>query len=329
MEGSTVSGINNASASWPDVYVVMLTYKHAAFIGQAIQGVLMQEYEGKLTLLIADDASPDSTPERVAKLIEGNTSKHRIEYHRHPKNIGLEANFVWATLHATGKYIAFCEGDDYWTSPSKINQQVDYLERHPYSAGCFHHAQLVDESGMQLEPIYNEQYIGSNTKFNQEQAFTELASSYASCSLLFRQEVLNNPPKWYLTHACDEVLDLLITQRGSLDKIPGNMSAYRFHLGGMWSGASLVQRDLFIFQRALAFYEDKNLRNRFSSYLNQRIKGLGESLALKPEVSWLQRWICFCKAVYRLNFNRLGSYLFVLRFVLNPIFFLFLNSKKQ
>lgn len=62
--------------------------------------VLMQGYEGKLTLLIANDTSPDSTQDKVEELLASITSKRRIEYHRHPQNIGPAAKFVCATLNA-------------------------------------------------------------------------------------------------------------------------------------------------------------------------------------------------------------------------------------
>ena len=134
--------------------------------------VLMQAYEDKITLLIADDATPDSTQDKVEELLANITLKHRIEYHQHPQNLRLAANFVRATLNAKGKYIGFFEGDDNCTPPTKIKQQVVYFEGRPSASGCFHHAQLVDESGKQLEAIYKEKHIGSSTQFNQRKAFT-------------------------------------------------------------------------------------------------------------------------------------------------------------
>lgn len=104
----------------------------------------MQEYEGKLTLLIADDTTPDSTQDKVKKLLASITSKHRIEYHRHPQNIGPAAKFVYATLNAKSKHMAFFEGDNDWPPTTGIKQQVVYFEGHPSESGCFHRAQLVD-----------------------------------------------------------------------------------------------------------------------------------------------------------------------------------------
>jgi glycosyltransferase involved in cell wall biosynthesis len=113
----------------PLVSIGMVTYNHAPYIAQAIEGVLQQQTNFPFELVIGEDCSPDGTREIVS------------EYHKkHPdiirlimsdENIGGLRNFLRIVYACQGKYLAFCEGDDYWHHPNKLQKQVDYLEHHP------------------------------------------------------------------------------------------------------------------------------------------------------------------------------------------------------
>ena len=112
----------------PLVSISMITYNHAPFIAQAIEGVLQQKTTFPFELVIGEDCSTDNTREIVS------------EYHKkHPdifrviasdKNIGATRNSLRTLKACQGKYIAYCEGDDYWHHPYKLQKQVDYLESH-------------------------------------------------------------------------------------------------------------------------------------------------------------------------------------------------------
>lgn len=119
------------------VSVDMITYLHAAYISEAIEGVLMQETNFEFELIIADDCSPDNTEAVVRVIINNHPKGHLIKYFRHENNVGMNANASFAINQCTGKYIAICEGDDYWTDPLKLQKQVDFLEAKPtYGLVC-------------------------------------------------------------------------------------------------------------------------------------------------------------------------------------------------
>jgi glycosyltransferase involved in cell wall biosynthesis len=113
------------------VSVVMITYGHDQFISQAIEGVLMQKCDFDIELIIANDCSPDNTDLVVKKIIEEHPNRNWIKYVKHKTNLGMLPNFIWALEQTKGKYIALCEGDDYWTDPLKLQKQVDFLEVNP------------------------------------------------------------------------------------------------------------------------------------------------------------------------------------------------------
>ncbi len=120
----------------PLLSIVTITYNHEPYIAKTIEGVLMQQVNFPIEYIIAEDCSTDDTrkicEEYVAKypdLINLLPSEH---------NLGAKENEYRAMKIAKGKYIAFCEGDDYWTDPLKLQKQVDFLESHPDYSVTFH-----------------------------------------------------------------------------------------------------------------------------------------------------------------------------------------------
>lgn len=111
------------------VSVCMITYNHAPFIADAIQGIVCQKTNFPIELVIGEDCSTDNT----RKIIEQYQKDYPniIRLLPNSENLGVMKNF-YRTLNAcNGKYIALCEGDDYWTDPLKLQKQVDFLESHP------------------------------------------------------------------------------------------------------------------------------------------------------------------------------------------------------
>jgi glycosyltransferase involved in cell wall biosynthesis len=112
----------------PIVTVVMITYGHQNFIQGAIESVLMQKCDFDFELLISNDCSPDNTDKVIAQIIKNHPKSYMINYINHEVNLGMISNFISTLKKAKGKYIAICEGDDYWTDPFKLQKQVDFLE---------------------------------------------------------------------------------------------------------------------------------------------------------------------------------------------------------
>ncbi|MDO9260984.1 MAG: glycosyltransferase [Flavobacteriaceae bacterium] len=112
----------------PTVSVCMITYNHENFIREAIEGVLMQECDFEVELIVANDCSADKTDEVIQNIIQNHPNGSWIKYTNHPQNKGMMPNFIWAMQHCKGEFIALCEGDDYWTDPLKLQKQVDVLK---------------------------------------------------------------------------------------------------------------------------------------------------------------------------------------------------------
>lgn len=130
----------------PLVSICCITYNHAPFIRKCLDGFLMQETSFPVEILIHDDASTDGTdgiireyaekyPDLIFPLYETEN-----QYSQGKQN---EIDF-YNYRRARGKYIAYCEGDDYWTDPLKLQKQVDFMESHPDYSVCFHRCKYYE-----------------------------------------------------------------------------------------------------------------------------------------------------------------------------------------
>jgi len=133
--------------------VAMITYNHARYIAEAIQGVVRQEADFPFELVIGEDCSTDGTREIVFDYQRRYPQTIRVVTSAH--NVGVHANAVRAYDACRGKYVAFCDGDDYWQNPHKLQLQVDFLETHAgYSLVHTDADWLVDATG-EITPCWH------------------------------------------------------------------------------------------------------------------------------------------------------------------------------
>lgn len=125
------------------VSVVCTTYNHASFIRQCLDGFVMQKTSFNFEVIIHDDASTDETPSIIAKYANEHPGLFRTilqKENQYSRNIPIGKTFIYPICR--GKYIAYCEGDDYWTDPLKLQKQVDFLEAHPNYGIAHTHARI-------------------------------------------------------------------------------------------------------------------------------------------------------------------------------------------
>lgn len=223
----------------PFVSVCIVTYQHARFIRQAIEGALMQKTDFPVEILVGEDESTDGTREICLDYAKRYPDRMRVFLRSRRDVVQIDGqargsyNFRMTLREAKGEFIALCEGDDYWTDPEKLQRQVDYLRAHPECIGCFHDTKLVDADGQTLLKSY---FQSEQDNFTQQDVLESLMSREPTCSLVFRKSAFREPlPEWYLRRPSDLYLDILLTSHGSLGFVRRNMGAYRKHAGGIWS----------------------------------------------------------------------------------------------
>ncbi len=118
------------------VSIVCVTYNHELYLRQALDSFLMQKTSFAYEIVLAEDCSTDGTRKICEEYAANYPEKIHYIYHDH--NVGYNENEYEAMCAAKGKYIAYCEGDDYWTIPDKLQRQIDFLENHPEYSVCWH-----------------------------------------------------------------------------------------------------------------------------------------------------------------------------------------------
>lgn len=185
--------------------------------------------------------------------------------------------------------------------------------------GCFHHASFVDQDRSIINEIYNPK-VGEINSYNQEQCLKILKSSYATCSLVFRKNVLKNAPKILLSNLCDEILDIIITENGKLFFLNFNGASYRYHSGGVWSGTSTIKLNLIQYHRVLVLYSVPKLRKQYGDFLSDRIKTLSKSFLFSNSIKKSERINYFLKTMRFLDYKKSKTYDFIAAFCKNIIF---------
>jgi glycosyltransferase involved in cell wall biosynthesis len=288
----------------PTASVCIITYNHEQYIEQAVRSVLEQKTDFNVEIVIGEDGSTDRTAEVLRTMFQAE-SKVRLELA--VQNQGMMRNLANTYANCRGEYIAFLEGDDYWTDPFKLQRQVDYLNSHRECCGCFHPAELVSADNVSLGKQRPE-------FFRELTTFQELcqANFIQICSVVIRKSVFPEVPKWMLGFGlADWPIFLMAATHGPFGMLRKPMSAYRVHTGGvwtsstrqkqteaMWSGLMRVAAKLpDEFQEEMLDAIEKNFFGEMASY-RQQLEDLQKSTSLKVGQSLV---VPIAKAMSRLQ----------------------------
>lgn len=218
----------------PVLSVCMVTYNHEKWIGQAIEAVLKQETVFPIELVIGEDCSTDNTAAVIKTYAEKN--KNVIVSISNKKNLGLAKNFSQLLNHCKGKYVAICEGDDFWTDIKKLQKQVDFLESSPGHVLCSHNcSRLIEQNGLLIQNIkYNK-----NFSFDQEMSLNEWFTQPLTCVFknLFREYTQFNKEDMF----CDVIFFYELLKHGDGYFMADNMATFRVVESALSSGLSRWQ----------------------------------------------------------------------------------------
>ncbi len=252
---------------WPDdaaplVTIRCITYNHERFIEDAIEGFLIQETDFPFEILIHDDASTDRTAEIVKEYAQAYPKLiHAILQTENQYSRGKRIANILVPL-CRGKYIAVCEGDDYWTDPRKLAIQVDFLERNPDYVITGHDAFILDDAGNRLSDSklsdrHKRDYSGEDLILGRGWLLT--------MSWVYRNVIKEYPPERNMVRNGDNFALSLLGHFGKSKYLPQIQPAcYRVHAGGVWS---LLERE----DRA-----DSIINTRFWIYRYYRRVGEGK-----------------------------------------------------
>lgn len=150
----------------PKVSVICTNFNKGEWIKQAIDSFLAQETNFNFEILIIDDASTDNSPEIIKKIANENPDK--IRFFRNEKNLGIAKTWKKICKEARGKYIARCDGDDFWISKEKLQKQFDLLEKTKKSKWCNTEFRTENELGEVLfEKSFAEKFVNMPNNFTE------------------------------------------------------------------------------------------------------------------------------------------------------------------
>lgn len=211
--------------------VVSITYNHEAYIRETLDGFVAQKTDFPVELIVADDASTDSTAEIIKEY--ASEYPHLFRPILRPENVGIHANLIDALSAARGQYLALCEGDDYWTDPLKLSKQVAVLDRQPEATVCFHPVRVVWADGRKSSEFpparwRNDLSVDALIKRNFIQTNSVLYRRLPNYAHI-PSDVM--PLDWYLhvRHAAG----------GNIAMVSETMSVYRRHPQSFWYDADV------------------------------------------------------------------------------------------
>ena len=251
--------------NYPDflVGVRCMTYNHHAYIEDAMNGFTMQQTTFPFVCVIIDDASTDGEPDVILRYMKDHfdlapesgarqweTDEARFLYARHRQNPNCYFGIVLLKTNnysqhkskehlmtqwlSDVKYIALCEGDDYWTDPNKLQIQTEFLENHPDYSMCWHDGVIISASDGNI--IGNHRRYLKDTVCKVEEIIQGGGAFIPSASILYNREIKNNIPQELFNQVVgDYPLQLSMALSGKVYYMDKEMSVYRIGGQGSWT----------------------------------------------------------------------------------------------
>jgi glycosyltransferase involved in cell wall biosynthesis len=261
----------------PIVSVTVTTYQQLNYIKYCLNGILMQETNFPYEVIVGEDESDDGTREICIKYAEKYPDKIRLflrnrklsQYYENGKLVN-RFNGIWTRMSSRGKYIALCEGDDYWTDPYKLQKQVELLEANPKCSLCFHNSLIIFDDKSEVD-----RFFCTNLKDKQVFKTKDLILKnwfVPTASILYNKSNLPNLPTWskYVFNG-DMLIQLLISLNGNLIYIDEVMAVYRKNV---INSESTIKRNISFFLDRLIFLLlnfNKFTKYRYSIYIYYRV----------------------------------------------------------
>lgn len=216
--------------------ILCVCYNQQKYIKDALDGFLMQKVSFPFEVWIADDCSTDNTKGIILEYMKSYPTVIKPIFRT--SNIGSSNNFWNLVQQINAKYVALCEGDDYWTDPLKLQKQVDFLDAHPECSICFHPVTVKYENKIRPDSIFPaEKMLQGKTilEFDDLLKCNFIQTNSVMYRWRFYQKPLASIPENILPG--DWFLHLLHAQVGKIGFLPDVMSVYRRNSAGIWTGA--------------------------------------------------------------------------------------------
>lgn len=292
----------------PLVSICCITYNHAQYIRQCLDGFLMQKTDFPVEILIHDDASTDGTQDIIREYEQKYPELIKPIYqaeNQYSKGVKISLTYNWP--RAKGKYIATCEGDDYWTDPYKLQKQVDFLESHPDYVMCSHRFNQYIEDKNLLEEDQDKEFKGADYDLKNLIGGKWLTQTL---TVMFRRSALDLQRFDSYGMSMDIILLYELLRNGKGYCLPDIMAVYRYHRGGTWSEVSMGRQRKMEFLARIAIYDMEKSDDAAMFILFQFAKAMSRMWMLR-------QWRLFVKVAKILR--RHYGYWFTMKLLIRKI----------
>ena len=259
------------------VTIRCITYNHERYIRQCLEGFTMQKTNFRFEAIVHDDASTDGTANKIREYAEKYLDiikpifETENQYSKHDGSIARILN-----EHTHGKYVAMCEGDDYWIDPLKLQKQVDFLENNPEYTMCFHNAVVYKEEIPNVS-LFN------LMKYDEDLSIHDAIHKWLvpTASIVFRRDAIPNYPQWMpRIYSGDYSLVLLALYYGKVRYLHSISSVYRLSYSTGSMSTLMKNQGMFVIQQHLFLLKayNKGTNYIFKKEVDSRIKELEKEL---------------------------------------------------
>lgn len=290
----------------PLVSVVCITYNHEDYIQKCLNGFLMQKTNFRFEILVHDDASIDNTATIIRKYEEEYASLFRVVYQKenqYSQGVCPCEDILFPM--ARGKYIALCEGDDYWTDPYKLQKQIDFLEANPEYGLCYTQTQFYSESDGKEKQIWGGPYTDFENIVKVNTIPTLTAVARTELILKYIQDVEPQKHNWkmgdypiWLWFACCSKIAYIPEITGCYRVSCGSVSHSKTYISQLeFMQSSMSIKLFFLKYRQASARATIGLINLESIQINLQIASLHRDEYLVRRLQkdmWRYRWVNLC-----------------------------------
>lgn len=220
------------------VSIFCLTYNHVDYIQDTLEGFIKQKTNYRYNVFVYDDASTDGTSQILLEYQNKYPELFRVyisEYNRFKDRNMKKFIYDLKVKNLTAKYVAMCEGDDYWTDENKLQMQVDYMEAHPECSMYIHNCKWLDCITNTMT-LGNPVDIEGEGDVSAEELIMEKNGHPPTASFLYRRELFKEDFFFFNAVVGDYPLLLCALNKGKVHYNSIDMSVYRYKSKGSWSG---------------------------------------------------------------------------------------------
>lgn len=226
--------------SLPKVSVILVTYNHEKYIREALDSICLQDYEGPIEILIAEDKSTDGTL-AVIKAYPFDFDRFEVRYLESENNCGITKNYQRAFAACSGDYIAPLEGDDCWTSPARLSMLISELERSRDLVMVCNNYVLFNADSCKFSTRTPVDVEGLRRFDSRHLIFDNLPGNFSAC--VYRASIVRRlPDALFEIKSYDWIVNICLGMHGMIGYVSQPLSIYRLHQSSTWSGMDIVSK---------------------------------------------------------------------------------------